>query len=75
LSFNCPVICSDIPVFRELFEGYVSFFNVNSKEDLKQKIRSGLEEKEQVKTNTKELLRKYNYAAGARLILDSINQY
>jgi len=30
LSYNCPVLVSDIAVFKELFNGYVSYFSVLS---------------------------------------------
>lgn len=73
LFFNCPVICSDIPVFRELFGENVTFFNLNSKEDLKEKIRSILNDEEKIKINVNELLRKFNYGDGAKLILDIID--
>lgn len=73
LSFNCPVICSDIPVFRELFENHVTFFDLKSKEDLKQKISLILRNKIQIKVDTKELVKKYNYSNGAKIVLDVVN--
>ena len=73
LSFDCPVICSDIPVFRELFENNVTYFNLNSKEDLKEKIKLILKDGQQHKVNKKELVEKYNYSNSAKLILNIIN--
>jgi len=72
LNFGCPVICSDIPVFRELFEDYVTFFDLESKKDLKQKISLILSDGIKIKINTKELIKKYNYSKGAKLILDIV---
>ena len=73
LSFGCPVICSDIPVFQELFKNFVIFFNLESKEELKQKIVSILNKEQLININKKELIKKYNYSNGAKLMLEIIN--
>ena len=37
--FGLPVICSDIPVFREITDGHASFFDPNDANQLAQKVR------------------------------------
>jgi glycosyltransferase involved in cell wall biosynthesis len=39
LSCGCPVLCSDIPVFRELFEGSASFADPFSVDEISQALR------------------------------------
>jgi glycosyltransferase involved in cell wall biosynthesis len=34
LSCGCPVVCSDLPVFREIDQGGISFFEMGNAEDL-----------------------------------------
>ena len=69
---GCKIVCSDIPVYRELYEGQASFcdpLNINS-------IVSALNDsiKLQVsKTHSAELLfSKYSYKQSAQLILEQI---
>lgn len=38
---DCPVFCSDIPVFREVMGGYARYFNPASPEDLAAKLSLG----------------------------------
>ncbi len=45
LSFNIPVIASDIPVYRELFDGLVNFFNPYSVDDLALKLSNAADHK------------------------------
>ena len=42
---NCPVACSDIKVFRELFQGSVIYFNPKNAIDMKKKIEKILKSK------------------------------
>lgn len=42
IFFRCPVLISDIPVFKEIFDDTAVYFNPKSKEDLKSKIVSCL---------------------------------
>ena len=43
LHHNCPVICSDIAVFNELFDDYVVYCNPNSVEDFSEQINNLLQ--------------------------------
>ena len=38
MSFGCPVICSNIPVFREIFENSCTYVDPNNPEDIRNKI-------------------------------------
>ncbi len=72
LYHGCKVVCSDIPVYRELYEGYVSFCapaNINNILFVLGSVKgaSAIEKKE-IDT----LLGKYNYANSARIILQKI---
>jgi glycosyltransferase involved in cell wall biosynthesis len=40
LSLGCPVICSDIPVFREILKGHAFFADADSPSDFAQKMKS-----------------------------------
>ena len=34
MKAECPVVCSDIPVFREIADGAAEFFNLNDNNNL-----------------------------------------
>jgi len=74
LTLGCPVICSDIPVFHELFEDHVTFFDLNSKEDLRNKIKMHLKGEQLPKVDMKSLGEKYSYSSGAKKILSIISE-
>lgn len=38
IKYKCPVICSDIPVLREIYKESALFFKVNSTKDLKEQL-------------------------------------
>ena len=38
MNYGCKVVCSDIPVFREVCDDYAYYFKYNSKEDLERKL-------------------------------------
>ena len=67
LYFGCPVICSDIPVFKELFADFVVYCNPNSVLDIEERLKSTLSmpAKQQ---NIDQLISKYSYANGAKTI-------
>ena len=74
LFFGCKVLCSDIPVYRELFDGYVTYcdpHNING-------IGKALEKVSEQKGNFGQeginlLLEKYNYEKSAETIVSIIN--
>ena len=71
LYSGCNVICSDINVYRELYDGYVHFcdpYDINS-------IRAALENVMNQKNtgkNPEALFEKYNYTRSGRVIIDQI---
>jgi glycosyltransferase involved in cell wall biosynthesis len=68
LFFGCRIVCSDIPVYRELYEGYADYCNPNDTGS----IISALTETIRTKKNSPDisgLLAKYNYQTAAKKIL------
>lgn len=49
MNSSCPVICSDIPVFKEIFKNACEFVDPNDVESIKIKIEQILKSKEQQK--------------------------
>lgn len=47
MACGTPVLCSDIPVHRELFEGVVTFFATESAQDLSLKMREHIQDPSQ----------------------------
>ncbi len=75
IFYNCRVVCSDIPVYRELFEGYADFcdpFNIDDIAKALQAVASKGEKREH--SRQRPLLDKFNYAASAEVIVHSILQ-
>jgi glycosyltransferase involved in cell wall biosynthesis len=73
LYFGCKVLCSDIPVYRELYNGYVYFCDPYQAGD----ITSSLEQIAADHIKAKEilpLLYKYSYEGAAKVINDQINR-
>jgi glycosyltransferase involved in cell wall biosynthesis len=73
--FNgCKVVCSDIPVYRELFSGYVSFCDPLDLDS----ITAAINDLEHIPSFTpsqfQPLLEKYNYTNAAQVILEQINK-
>ena len=72
LAFKKPIIVSDIPVFRELFEGYVTFVRLEDELHLKEVIARFFdpEMKNQVilSTDISQLMTKFSYAQSAKEI-------
>jgi glycosyltransferase involved in cell wall biosynthesis len=54
MAFECHVICSDIPVFREICKNAVFYFDLGNKEALKKCIEQVLENKILTETKTLE---------------------
>ncbi len=74
LQFACKVICADIPVFRELYEGAVYFCNPTKDKDLSEMLNQITTTHVTSKEKVLELNQKYNYLQSARHILKLINQ-
>ncbi len=49
LKMKCPVVCSDIPVFREIYKKSCKYVNITNKNDVKNGIENVLKSKKQQK--------------------------
>lgn len=72
IYFSCPVVASDIPVFKELFGDIICYFNPL---DI-QSIKSGIEQKTALNQNSELIkqIKKYNFTASAKKILGIIEK-
>lgn len=51
MAFGLPLICSDLPVFKEIDNAEISFFKTKDALDLAEKLQIGLSSKVKLKTN------------------------
>lgn len=67
LMSGCKVICSNIPILKEIYSNNVTYFELNNIKDLAEKIKKELTNK---KSNAKinDLLKKYNWTTSANKI-------
>jgi len=73
LYYDCKVLCSDIPVYRELFSNYVSFCNPGDVGGISATLDSlCLNHDTFAPQNVDVLLRQFNYGHAARIILSAI---
>jgi glycosyltransferase involved in cell wall biosynthesis len=75
LYFHSKVLCSDIPVYRELFKNIAFYCNPNDEADVSIQLKHAL--MQTVDSQTKmlaQLIEKYNYPSSAKVILNRINQ-
>ncbi len=71
---GCRIICSDIPVYRELYDGLADFCNPDDMDSVCGALNA-IANKNTILGEKKELamlLEKYNYARSAQVILDRI---
>lgn len=74
LQFACKLICADIPVFRELYEGAVYFCNPTKEQDLIEMLNQISSMSATSKEKVLDLNQKYNYFQSAQHILKLIRQ-
>ena len=72
LFFFCKVLCADIPVFRELYTGYVSFANISREEFVIDALNKIPQTNLMDDIKFIELLTKYNYHSSAKHILQQL---
>lgn len=73
LFLGTPVLISDIPVFREIYEGFpVEYFACNNSHDLYEKIKNSNPEPIALTTEQKG---KFTYEKSANIILNTIKQF
>ena len=63
------VFCSDIPVYREIFNGNVIFFETSNSDDLNKKILSDLKKQKKLKTAND-----ISWKASMSMLLDKLNR-
>jgi len=75
LYFHSKVLCSDIPVYRELFKDIAVFCNPNDEVDVSTQLKYALEQTvEPHNEMLTQLMQKFNYASSAEVILNRIKQ-
>ncbi len=74
LYFGCKVLCSDIPVFRELYHGMVSFTSIQDTESVVNGLNQLPFSENRTSTQVNHLLEKYNYHKSALMILQTISE-
>ena len=72
LASGCKVICSDIPIFREVYGDEVTYFEVNNVGQLKQKIKELLED---TNHQSSELPYRYTWDQAANTIETILSSY
>lgn len=72
LYFGCKVLCSDIPVFRELFGECVYFCDPTKGEDISASLLRVSKAPQEAKTPLPVLFEKYSYKTAAQLICNTI---
>lgn len=75
MAFNCPVIVSNIEVFREIYNDYVIYCVYHDKQDLKRKINTVLKSKikDIVCRNKKYMLKKYSWRKSCYELIQFLN--
>ena len=73
IYFNVPAIVSDIPVFREVYEGSATFVDIKNIDDVSKKIASVLKNVKPIDKNNKETqLEKYSWSNSVNKLLKII---
>jgi len=77
LNANCPIILSDIEVFRELYEDVATFTDPNNVEDIKSGIEKIINNEFQTLTVEKknELNDKYSYWNAAKIVSNRVEEF
>jgi glycosyltransferase involved in cell wall biosynthesis len=68
LYYGCKIACSDIPVYKELFDGYAHFCSPFDRNSINDALGAAANAKNG--NDIEVLLEKYNYGRSAQIILD-----
>ena len=74
MSLSCPVVCSNIPVLKEIYQEGALYFDPKNPNDIAQKIKEVVTKKELSKIlvkNGKEVVKKYSWRKTANQTLNS----
>lgn len=72
LFFNCKLLCSNIPVYQEIYNGVATFCNPDDISEISAQLQQiTLQEKPETDAN---IFRKYSFLASAKHILDVITK-
>ena len=74
LAKNVAVICSDIPVYRELFENYVNFVDPLSSECWAEEINKNLGNNNREPIEQFELLQKFSWKKNSEYLIDLVKE-
>ncbi len=69
LYYGCKIVCSDIPVYNELFSGYACFCNPTNETSINEALEKSVSA---VFHPATALLETYNYRESAKVIIDCI---
>lgn len=72
LAFGCRTVCSDIPVFRELYEGAVLFCDPDQRQDIIDQLESAALHKPAGNVPLNDLMQRYHVEKAARHILERL---
>lgn len=74
LQFGCKVVCADISVFRELYQGYVYYCDPNNIQELTSLLQQLPAMKVLQQDNLQALNEKYSYRRSASIIYKTLSQ-
>ncbi|MGQ0828477.1 MAG: glycosyltransferase family 4 protein [Bacteroidota bacterium] len=76
MMFECPLVCSDIPVFREVCQEAAFYFKLNDAESLKNCLIQDMENKARVEENKaagRKIVEKFQSAQRGQIILNMLS--
>lgn len=71
-AFSLPILCSDIPVFREVTDGFALYFNKTSKESLNKAIDEFIERRSQGNLPDSSKIERLNWAESTHRVFQII---
>jgi len=74
LNNNCKILCSDIPIYHELFQEYVYFCDHNNSQAVSNAIIKIIQDKNSKPCDKNILNSKYSYSRSGKHILKTIDQ-
>lgn len=73
LFFGCRIICSDIPVYRELYHNHASFCDPVNVQSVIAALNTSATFGKLLTNQNSAIFKKYNYSRSARIIIDRIS--